>query len=264
MRRGKIGLWSVAGLAAAGAATFLPAATADAALIIDLRFTDGTKTRQIAAGTYEVDVWALVSGTNDSTADEGLLNVYGSVQSQQVNGGALSAGTSGVTGNAGAGPVFTTGSPNGQAGTSQNITTDGVGDWGTVATSSTSTIKYNSALNNGLDPAFSNSSGVVANTLDANTVEFKVGTFTVTINPADINALAGLDAETRFNWVKATGTFPTQHSHRADGASVTAAAAYAASTTANAVSFTSAAVPEPASLGLLGLAAAAALGRRRR
>lgn len=263
MHRGKFSLWSMAGIAAAGAVTLLPAA-ADAALIIDLRFTDGTKTKQIAAGTYGVDVWARVSGVNGSTADEGLLSVYGSVQSQQVNGGVLNAGTSGVTANAGASPAFTTVSPNGQAGTAQSLTADGVQDWGTVATSSTSTIKYNSTLNNGLDPVFPSTPGVIANTVDANTVDFKVGTFTITIDSSDINALAATGGETRFNWVKATGVFPQQHSHRADGAVVTAGASYASSAAANAVSFASAPIPEPASLGLLGLATAALAGRRRR
>src|SRR5688572_20899272 len=93
MKRVVSGFWGVAGVAALSAATLLPAGSADAALLVDLRFADGTKSKVAAPGTYDVDVWAQVSGgTSGSNVNEGLLYVYGSVQSQQVSGGALDGG----------------------------------------------------------------------------------------------------------------------------------------------------------------------------
>jgi hypothetical protein len=262
MKRVVSGLWGMAGVAALGAA-LVPAGSADAALVVDLRFTDGTKTALATPGNHEIDVWAQVTGTN-TVADEGLTHLYGSVQSQQINGGAVvdlpGVGTSGITGNMAAGPVFTVSPVRGQPGTPQNLTADGVQDWGTVASTNTNTIKYNAALDDqGVVPAFLTTPGVVAN-LIANGVEFKVGTLTVTINPEDINALA-LTGVTRFNWVNGTGLFPRPQTHRIDGSTtdLNTSATYLAPT--EGVSFV---VPEPATFGVLGVAALGLLARRQR
>jgi hypothetical protein len=42
---------------AAGIVALVMPCLAHASLLVDLRFTDGTKTKPIAAGTYQVDVW---------------------------------------------------------------------------------------------------------------------------------------------------------------------------------------------------------------
>ena len=266
MKRVRCGrLWGgVATLGVAAAAALLPAAAADAALLVDLRFDDGTKSKVALPGTYTVDIWAQVSGgTNGTNADEGLLSLHGAIESAQVNGGILSGG--GVTGTSGFGPAFTTAAPTGRPGTPQNRTPDGVQDWGTTAaTDLTNTPKYNSAVSAGIEPVFNTTPGATFNNLGPGSVEFKVGTFTVTIGATDVNPLGELNGgSTRFNWVKGIGNVAVvAHSHRVDNTLQTAGTSYLDSTLANAVTFT--AVPEPAALGVLGTAAALGLlGRRR-
>ncbi len=244
------------------------ATPAQAALIVDLRFSDGSKTKPAVAGSYNIDVWAQVTGTN-TTPDEGLVAVYGAVRSTQVNGGAILAGTSGITGNVASNANWTVTPAFGQAGTAQNATLDGIQDWGTLATNSTSTIKYNTNLAGGTTPVFLNTSGQAGavNAL-ANGVEFKVGTLTFTLNSADVNNAALLNAATNIDWVLPTGTFPNRHSHLIDGSptAVTSTGTYLASGPTNGVSFTPNAIPEPGTyaLGTILLAGVAGWKLRRK
>jgi hypothetical protein len=240
-----------------------------AALIVDLRFSDGSKTKPAVAGNYSIDVWAQVTGAN-TTPDEGLVALYGAVRSTQVNGGAIASGTSGITANVASNANWTVTPAFGQTGTPQNATTDGIQDWGTLATNSTATIKYNTNLAGGTTPVFLNTSGQAGavNAL-ANGVEFKVGTLTFTLNGADVNAGAALNGVTNIDWVLPTGTFPNRHSHLIDGnsAAVTTAATYLASGPTNGVSFTANAIPEPGTLALGGILLAGLAGwsvRRKR
>ena len=238
--------------------TGILAHSVEGALVVDLRFPDGSRSKPVAAGDHDVYIWAQVTGTND-TADERLLSLFGSVQSQQSLGGVVNSGTSGVNGTSAMAPFSVT-APSGQPGTAQNFSADGVGDWGT--TSGKDSIKFNSCLDSGLIAVDTSSSTAVWNATSGG-VEFLVGKFTVNIKPSDVTASPLANAATRFTWVKGTGPIPTSHSHYIDGATTatTSGTSYAASTAANAVSFT-AAVPEPAVIGVIGLGMIFAFRRR--
>lgn len=252
--------WTIATKRAKSASTFALLLltsiwTIDAACgatIVDLRFAGGGKMRDGALlSTFQVEVWVTVTGAN-ATPDEGLLYVYGSIQSTQLGGGMVRGS---VISNQGAG-LFSTSPPQGQPGTPQQISPDDVGDWGTTASNNTNTIKYNSILNNGLDPVYATSPGVIANVL-SNGVEFLVGTFNFTITD-----YTGANAITELHWVKGTGTIPGPHSSRLDGsaAAVTSAATYLSPAQQNSVVFGG--IPEPLNLGWIGLTAVLFLRRR--
>jgi hypothetical protein len=245
------------------------AAPAQAAVTVDLRFNDGSKTMKAFPGVYSIDVWAQVTGAN-TTPDEGLLFVYGAVRSTQVNGGAISSGTSGITANVASNTNWTVDSPFGQAGTAQNVTLDGIQDWGTLPTNNAQTIKYSSTLGSGLSPVFLNTPGQTGavNAL-TNGVEFKVGTLTFTLSNSDlkndyINEAARLAAATNIDWVLPSGSIPNRHNHRVDGgtAAVTSTTTYLASAPGNGVSFT--AVPEPGTWALGGMLLAGLAGLKLR
>ena len=55
--------------------------TADAGLVYDLRFADGTSTKDAAVGTYSVELWARISGTDGNTTNEGIQTNYVVLQS---------------------------------------------------------------------------------------------------------------------------------------------------------------------------------------
>jgi hypothetical protein len=245
----------------------LLAAPTQAALIVDLRFSDGSKSLPAVAGSYSIDVWAQVTGT-DGISNEGLVALYGGVRSNQVNGGAISSGTSGITGNVASNVNWSVTSPFGQAGTAQNVTLDGIQDWGTLATTNTSTIKYNTNLSGGTTPVFFSTPN---QTGDVNAitqgVEFQVGTLTFTLNPADVNLLAPGNAATTIDWFLPTGTIPTRHSHLIDGSptAVTSTGTYFTSAPGNGVSFTAPApIPEPGTIALGGVLLAGLAGLKLR
>lgn len=252
----------VAGVVALGA---MAPAVASASLLVDLRFADGTRQKIATPGTYTVDVWAQVRGTNTSSADDGLLTFEGSLQSiQAAGGGAIipaAGGTSGIlSGPQALSANFTNANPNGKPGTTQNLTTDNINDWG--ALSGASALKFSSS--DGSTFIQSSNASVFSLLGDgaANAgVEIKVGSFVVTIGELDVSSVVG--AETRFNFVKGTSSVPTASNRREDGAGATANATFLASVSGtNSVSFVT--VPEPTTAGLLGLGALGALVRRRR
>lgn len=245
----------------------LPLAS-NADIIMDLRFSDGGKFRVASAGTYPVNIWAQVTGTNNLN-DEELLNIYGSVQSQQIYGGAVQpvfAGTSGVT-SISAAPGFTLAPSRGSPGTAQNITADNVQDWGTTSTGNGNTIKFNTDLgdSSGATYAFLNSPGVTANAISSPAVgvEFLIGSFQVTVSPGDISGIG----YTAFNWVRGSGAVPAPGVSKLDGsASPTSGQNNSVPVGSDVVANNGVVfgLPEPASVGLIGLVSLGLLGIRRR
>ena len=64
--------------------TGLIASTTQAGLVYDLRFADGSHTKNLtSADTFTVELWARVSGTNGTSTDEGLANSYVQIGSTQ-------------------------------------------------------------------------------------------------------------------------------------------------------------------------------------
>ena len=278
--RGRMWTKVLSGLAVAG--TIALSNVAMGAVLVDLRFTDGTKVRAAAPGDYLVDVWVEVTGT-DSNLRDGLQWVYGSAQSVQTSGGTVLGSTgSGVTGNtATPGGAFTITPSTGQPGTAQQLGGDGIQDWGTTGTLSSTTIKYASTIFDstlqlpGSAPVYANTTNDNANFNGTgnpvtvvshpitNGTEYKVGTLTFHIDANGVNSAPQAGAMTSLLWVKGTGTTPAVQSSFPDETQNRAAASYTTPVVGvNSVDFTS--VPEPASLALLGLGALALVARPRR
>ncbi|MBC7783789.1 MAG: hypothetical protein H7144_08105 [Burkholderiales bacterium] len=100
--------------------------TVEAKLVIDLRFLDGTKNRNISVGstsTIPIRVWAVVTGDDLNTNREGLQSATLALQSRVITPGISGSITSAFCGAGWTG----SGSSNGWA---SNLTPDGVGDWG--------------------------------------------------------------------------------------------------------------------------------------
>jgi len=239
------------GLVATGAA--------NAGVVYDLRFADNSHTQVAVAGqSYTLQLWARVSGTNGNVSDEGIQSIIGSIVSTQGSGGALATGgITSVTLN----PSFTSSSGTtvlSTAGTSNNITADGIVDWGGTSTS-TADAGYIVPRAGGIITG-GGSEGVLVN---ANTWEFQLATLTVNVGSVGAGS-------TTFTSVKPNATGPgiaaTYIVARVDNVGYNVASNNAtriADTYGNSTGVTFI-VPEPASLGLAGVAAVGLLGRRRR
>lgn len=235
---------------------------ANAALVVDLRFADGSKSKTAAPGTYTVNIWAQVTGADAASANDGLLSAEGSLQSFQSSGGAIvpaAAGTSGVLGGATPIGLFTNVSPIGKPGTTQNLSADNVNDWG--ALSGTNALKFSSSDGTTFVQS-SNAGGGNFNLINDGSlgagVELLVGSFVVTVAVGDVNG----SGTTFFQWVKGTSAVPTASNRREDNAGATSNVTYLQGLIpGNAVAFV---VPEPGSIGLLSLGALAVGAIRRR
>jgi hypothetical protein len=240
--------------------------TAQAAISYDLRYVGGpvgseatvdpAHIRQAVVGTYQLELWQRVSGTNATVTDESLTNSLITVVSTQVGGsavtsGALAAGTTATPFN------DPTTSRNGAA---QIITADGVGDWGGTGTNQTDT---NYMFARAATPP---SGGGAVGQASGGGWEFKIATFDLVVNSV------GSAGETRLGVVKPTATFngstlvPAVYtSTKVDNitTNITNANAAAQGTYTGSLGV-SLVVPEPTSLGLVGAAAVGLLSRRRR
>lgn len=210
---------------ASTATLLLKLSIATAGVQVDLRFEDGSKTKPATAGVHTVEVWARLFGSNSTGLDESLMYVYGSVQSEQRNGGAILPGSSGITANAAIAPRFTLTLPFGTPGIASNSSADGVQDWGDPR-DVRQLIKYNMEVAE-LLPHESHAtyigyglSGITANLINEGEpsagVELKMGELEITINSSDL-ALNNHGGVTQFNWTKHSSVIPPSQLHRIDG-----------------------------------------------
>jgi len=238
--------------------TGMTAGTVSAGLVYDLRFADGSHTQTASAGaTYALELWARVSGTNGNTADEKLTNSYVTILSTQASGGAILAG--GLADGVRVAPFAGAGSRNGGG---ADLNADGVIDWG-----STSTVAANTNyMFTRTDTVGGELGGTTGQSVSPNTWEWKIASFAV--NATAINNSAILGSETRFNIVKPNATSFSVVTYAVSAVdnttfNVTNQNQNGAYTGSTGVVFV-APVPEPASVGLLGVAAIGLLGRKRR
>ncbi len=241
-------------------AGLVSAGVANAGLVYDLRFTDGSHTRVATAGSsYSLELWVRASGTNGNNLDDGLQSTLTTLVSTQFNGGAI--GTGGIT-SVVVTPLFQTSSgttPLFANGTSNNITADGIVDWGGTSTAS-SDPGYILTRANGVQTGPS-----VGQAVGPQAWEFQIASLTIAVNTLG----TGPGATTSFNSIKPNasgGIGVTYLVGRVDNVAYNVVSNNAIRTadTYNNSSGVTFVVPEPASLGLAGVAAVGLLGRRRR
>jgi autotransporter-associated beta strand protein len=172
--RGRRGRSRVAVLAAALAA----AHQVRGDIWYDLRLADGTRNAVVAAsGVYTLSLWARVSGTNSTHADEGFQSSYLTLMSTQLDGGGVTSGglssaavASDFQSNSGTVPLY-------QNGTGSDLNGDGITDWGSTSTA-VGNPGYVWVRASGMILA----GGSVGQQVDASTWEFKLATFTVKVD----------------------------------------------------------------------------------
>jgi hypothetical protein len=236
------------------------ASAASAALVYDLRLGGSTgaeptsHTLPNAPGTYTLDLWARITGTNATNTDEKFTNSYVTILSTQTNGGAILSGGGGITG-----ATLAPGADEGgsRAGGGADLNGDGVLDWGSTVTANANT-NYMFARNGVVGGAAGG--GTFGGPLGPTGWEFKLASFTVTItNPGT--------GETGFKIVqpaiKAAVGAATYATVAVDGTTLNVTSTAPGNTYTGSTGATVAPIPEPATIGLLGAAAVGLLGRRR-
>src|ERR1051326_90398 len=109
-------------------------AAAHGALGYDLRFADGSHTAIAATGSYSVELWAQVIGTDGNNHNEGLLNTFANVFPGQSSGPVLDASL--VANGSPAGSPFTSPS-NSDTSKSGAAIGSSLGGWGSTSTNLT-------------------------------------------------------------------------------------------------------------------------------
>jgi hypothetical protein len=242
MRMGKrMGLAAAAALVLGGAA----AQPASAALVYDLRLTSGggKSITTTPGGTFQVDVFAVVTGANGTATDDGFTNGFYSLLSNNASSGST-AGFS-ITGGGNVAP-FNSGD---QDGFLQDIDGDGDVDAGKKAGDPGGNARFIFSRTG----TTGGESGV-----GTGAAEFKLATY-------DVLVTAGLGiGSPSLNVVLpgAAGTGTVSLSapvlYKQDGAAVNSLAAVSVGTPVTVV------VPEPAAIGLMAAAGGLLALRRRR
>jgi len=269
---------SVLALAAAAA---LATQAQGAALNLDLRFAPGqagisadAKTATLtSAGNYQLQLWAQVTDATHAWSTD-LVNAlsFGLQSSQTTPIGALSAG--GVT----AITVSTVTSTSHNDAAATNTSNDGVADWGAAATTPATIITNWSQWANATGFAMGQTIAGASGQAGANVWEVLLATYTVSaagLAPADavhstaINVLMMDKYAKTPSGVNNANTFTLQGAPLGSSSSVTSfsvgGTTLGAGVTAGpGVTFTVVGIPEPASLGMMGLGALALLARRRK
>jgi hypothetical protein len=238
----------------------MAAQSADAGIVYDLRLggtsagDSNAHTLPAAPGTYTLDLWMNVSGTDGTVTNETHTFDYVTILSQNAGGGAITTG--GLTGALGVG-FDETGS---RVGGGADLNGDGITDWGSTSTNGANT-NYMLARTSVLGGRAGG--GTVGNPVGTGW-EFKLATFTLNIGATGPGTTSFKISQPA---AKATvGTF-TYSSSNVDGAlyNSNSSNAQGAYTGSQGVTVAAAGpIPEPASIGLLGAAAVGLLGRRRK
>jgi hypothetical protein len=239
-------------IGAIGAST----ATSEAALVVNLRFDDGSLTKDVtsaAPGTqYTVDVWMSVTGS--AAGAEGFQGAYFGVQSDDLTTNV----TGDITGRSRLAPFNAAG---GSDGTIQSLSlapygADDIDDLGGPNLSSST----------GFMRAYAGSGTFITagGTSITDGVEFKVATVTFTLGAVNTTgALPGGTTSLTLNPILPGSLLAsTRATWTQDGVNVNAGTTGTGGySTGSSVSFT--VIPEPATLGLLGLGSLLGLRRRR-
>jgi len=247
-------------MVAAMGALGLGVSSASAALLVDLRVTGSSGAgitvnnnhsvtlASDATGTITVQAVAKVSGADANLTNEGLNFLQGGFQSTNANGGATKGPLTGALGSA------WTGDAQSSAGTQNDV--DGDGDLDLIGTDPTNQATGWFQGRNTSIPAMDANGEILLETLT-----YTIGTVNQTAGAADTTTLQYVRRGTATN----AGLWKLDGTNTAGniGATGTAKNFGNDTFTSQGVAIDVAATPEPATLGLLGIAAVAGLRRRR-
>jgi hypothetical protein len=240
---------NVLAVAAVGASLLGAINAANASVTVNLAFDSGNATSQtlVTGTTVTIDVFATVVGSN-TVSDDALQYIYGAIKSTNLGAGTLTSG--GVTGTT-AGPDFTNAPASGQPGTSQTGAISGVADWGTLPSTSATTIKFQSNKTDGVTPSdlpVTTSSATAGDFTLVNNgsagagVTYKVGSFQYAVTATNGGAVSTL-----VSWANGTGTTIKPAKGFDDGAASTLDTTYG---TPSGVTINVAAVPSSSDISL--------------
>ncbi|MBC7784340.1 MAG: hypothetical protein H7144_10920 [Burkholderiales bacterium] len=255
----------------ASLATFYPDSAARADLKIDLRFADGSKTLNVDPGNLtpiNIYAWGIVSGQSGNAKEEGLLSAVVALQSQINSAGISGSITAGVRGT-GWGGVGS------QSGKASNLSTDGIGDWGSKENSGAGLpaawfrARTTKSVNNPVDWADGNSpDDSVSNSLSDGGAEFLLGRFVFTPTAMPNGASLKYNPVTPAGGAISPGIWweDTDNKNVASptGGKSAGTGSYGPARKAGMSSEAMAVLPEPTSLGIAAVAGIGLLRRRRR